>query len=269
MSIKPIEIDLSGLQSQFGLAANEIDKLTEACVNTVAISVYNTWSSLAKQELNSTAPQYLQNLLNVDKGRFEKQIVLSGVLPNMLEQGANAFDIKMGFSKSPKAKHTIPVYSKKTGKVIKKSGWYLTIPFRIGTPGALGQAGFSSVMPKEVYSIVKKMGGGGRLTPTAIPEDYRAPQSRQAVLDDKGVTLFESYQHKSSIYSGLTRMRFAYNSATQSMYGTFRRASSNSDKDSWIHRGLPPRNFAKRAIEQTDVETIVENEVMEYLENVL
>ena len=39
--MKPIVIDLSGLQSQFGLAADTIDMLTETCVNAVTSSVYS------------------------------------------------------------------------------------------------------------------------------------------------------------------------------------------------------------------------------------
>ena len=69
----------------------------------------------------------------------------------MLEQGATPFDIKEGFKKSPKARHTIAKYNKK-GKIISPGGqWYLTVPFRIGVPGTLGQAGFSGEMPTEMF----------------------------------------------------------------------------------------------------------------------
>lgn len=111
--MKPIVIDLSGLQAQFGLAADTIDMLTETCVNAVTAAVYANWEALAKQKLNSTLPEYTQHLIKVDKGRFAKQIVLTGTLPNMIEQGASAFDMKEGFKKSQKVKYTIPVYNKK------------------------------------------------------------------------------------------------------------------------------------------------------------
>ena len=47
--MKPIVIDLSGLQAQFGLTADTIDMLTETCVNAVTAAVYANWEALAKQ----------------------------------------------------------------------------------------------------------------------------------------------------------------------------------------------------------------------------
>ena len=67
---QPITIDLTRLQSQYGLTNQEIDMLTETCVNAVTAAVYANWQALAKQRLNSTVPEYLQNIIKVDKGRF-------------------------------------------------------------------------------------------------------------------------------------------------------------------------------------------------------
>ena len=108
--MNPITIDLSGLKGQFGIDDASLDQLTETCVNAVTAVVYANWEALAKQRLKSTLPEYVQNIIKVDKGRFSKQIVLTGVLPNMIEQGASAFDIKEGFKKSPKVHHTITKY---------------------------------------------------------------------------------------------------------------------------------------------------------------
>ena len=267
--MKPIIIDLSGLQTQFGLAADEIDLLTETCVNAVTAAVYANWEALAKQRLNSTLPDYLQHLIKVDKGRFAKQIVLTGVLPNMIEQGASAFDMKEGFKKSQKVKYTIPVYNKKGKQVYKGGDWYLTIPFRIGTPGTLGQAGFTGQMPQEIYDIMRKRASGKGLTSPEIPEPYDVPQSRQAILDEQGSLLYDAYTHRNSIYEGLTKRTAQYGKTSQNTYGTFRRAGENSDPLSWINKGIKPYNLAEEAIEKTDVDTIVENEVTTYLESVL
>ena len=118
--MKPITIDLTGLQAQFGLAASQIEMLTETCVNVVATAIYANWEALAKQELNSTRAEYLQNLNNVDRGRFSKQIVLSGTLPNMIEQGASPFDMKEGFKKSNKVKYTFSEFLQ-----LSDHNWYL------------------------------------------------------------------------------------------------------------------------------------------------
>lgn len=267
--MKPITIDLSGLQAQFGLAADTIDVLTETCVNAVTAAVYANWEALAKQNLKSTLPEYTQHLIKVDKGRFAKQIVLTGVLPNMLEQGASAFDMKEGFKKSQKVRYTIPVYGK-NGNQIKKGGdWYLTIPFRIGTPGTVGQAGFIGQMPQEIYDIMRKRSAGVGLSSSEIPSPYEVPKSRDAVVNESGQVLFGKYQHKNSIYEGLTKRTAQYSKTSQNTYGTFRRAGENSDPLSWVHKGIKAYHLAEKAVEKTDVETIVENEVTTYLETVL
>lgn len=266
---KPVLIDLSGLQQQFQLAADNIDKLTEICVKEVTAAIYANWQALARQKLNSTLPEYLQHLLIVDKGRFAKQIILSGELPTMIESGADAFDMKEGFKKSSHVKYTVPVYNAKGGIVYQGGDWYLTVPFRHGTPGIVGQAGFSNEMPQEIYDLMVHRAANKPLTISEIPEPYDVPRSRAAILDEKGNTLFNEYQHKSSIYEGLTKKTAAYNKTTQNTYISFRRAGENSDPDSWIHKGFKALHLADEAIQKTDVEGIVENEVLQYLDNVL
>lgn len=267
--MNPITIDLSGLSAQFGLAAKTIDQLTETCVNAVTAAIYANWEALAKQRLNSTLPEYTQHLIKVDKGRFAKQIVLTGVLPNMIEQGASAFDMKEGFKKSQKVKYTIPVYNKKGAQVYKGGDWYLTIPFRIGTPGTLGQAGFAGEMPQEIYDIMRKRAAGKGLPTSEIPSPYDVPQSRAAIEATPSNPRYDEYVHRSSIYEGLTKRTAQYGKTSQNTYGTFRRAGANSDPLSWIHKGIKPYNLAEEAVANTDVDTIVENEVLTYLDSVL
>ena len=126
--MNPITIDLSGLKGQFGIDDKTLDQLTETCVKAVTAAIYANWEALAKKKLKSTREEYIQNIIHVDKGRFNKQIILTGVVPNMVEQGASPFDIKEGFKKSKKVKYTIAKYNVK-GKQIKAGGdWYLTIP---------------------------------------------------------------------------------------------------------------------------------------------
>jgi osmotically-inducible protein OsmY len=60
-----------------------------------------------------------------------------------------------------------------------------------------------------------------------------------------------------------------YGKTTQNTYGTFRRAGANSDPLSWIHKGIRAYNLAQKAVDATDVETIVENEVTQFLETIL
>lgn len=265
--MKPIEIDLRGLKKQFGLSSDSIDDLTEACVQLVTSSIYSNWEALAKQKLNSSRTEYLRNLQVVDKGRFAKQIVLTGVVPTMIESGASAFDMKNGFSKSRKVTKTPPVYDKK-GNLIKEEGWYLTIPFRIGVPGTLGQAGFTEEMPNEIYSLMVNRGSNVSLKKSEIPSPYDALRVRGDIYED-GQLAFGQYMHKHSIYEGLVKHTAAYDKTTQNTYGTFRRAGSNSDPLSWIHSGISGRNLAIEAVSKTNVDLIVENTVMKYLDTIL
>lgn len=267
--MNPITIDLSGLGQQFNLGEDVIDSLTETSVNAVTASIYSNWEAIAKKNLHSTLPEYLTNLTQVDKGRFSKQIMLTGKLPNMIEQGASPFDIKEGFKKSDKVKYTLPKLNKKGTQISPGGSWFLTIPFRIGSPGSLGQAGFSKQMPSEVYSIMKKRAAGVGLTAPEIPSPYEVPQSREAIMNEKGGTLFAQYEHKNSIYEGVSRREATYDAVKQNTYGSFRRAGENSDPMSWIHKGFKAGMFSEQAVKETDVDTIVENEVTDFLETIL
>lgn len=267
--MNPITIDLSGLKGQFGIDDKTLDQLTETCVKAVTAAIYANWEALAKKKLKSTREEYIQNIIHVDKGRFNKQIILTGVVPNMVEQGASAFDIKDGFRKSPKVRYTIPVYGKK-GNMLRSGGdWYLTIPFRIGVPGTLGQAGFTGQMPQEVYDIMRKRGNRIALRADEIPAPYNIPQSRAAIQATPKNPYYAQYTHKSSIYEGLTKRTAQYGKTTQNTYGTFRRAGANSDPLSWIHKGISAYRLADEAVKITDVDTIVENEVTTFLDTIL
>lgn len=265
----PINIDLTGLKAQFGLQTKTLEEMTELCVKAVTAAIYTKWQALAKKELHSTVPEYLQNLHVVDKGRFAKQIILTGMLPTMIESGADAFDMKEGFKQSKWVRYSVPVYNAK-GKMIYPGGdWYLTIPFRHGTPGIVGQAGFANEMPQEIYDLMVHRARGIPLSKAEIPSPYDVPKSRAAIMDEAGNVLYGEYQHKASIYEGLVKKSAAYNKVVQNTYGTFRRAGERSDPLSWIHKGLKARNLAEKAIEQTDVDTIVENQCTEFLDKIL
>lgn len=266
--MNPITIDLSGLRQQFGLSAEQVDQLTQQAIREVTAAIYANWEALAKRKLHSTLPDYLKNLNVIDRGRFEKQIALSGILPVMIESGASPFDIKEGFKKSRKVKYTIPVYNTK-GRMVSPGGdWYLTIPFRIGVPGTLGQAGFAGVMPEAVYDAIRNRPRGSALQAQEIPSPYEQLGTRQPIYDASKRLMYDAYTHKNSIYDGLSKRTGVYNT-TQNTYGTFRRAGANSDPMSWIHKGFAAYKLAEQAIENTDVETIVENETINFLETIL
>ena len=271
-TIPDINIDLSGLKSQFlgQISDQQINDLTETCVNLVAQAVFAKWEALARTELHSTLPEYLHNLNIVDKGIFKKQIILTGTVPEMVESGASPFDLKEGFKKSQYVKYTIPVYNAKGKQVHAGGDWYLTIPFRQGVPGIVGQAGFANEMPKEIYALMVHRAANSPLNKSEIPHPYDIPRSRAAIYDkETGRVLYGEYTHKASIYEGLVKKSAAYKKVIQNTYHSFRRAGANSSPLSWIHRGIEARDLAHKAVEQTDVEQIVENATYQFLDDIL
>ena len=269
-TIPDITIDLNGLSGQFGLSAAQIDQLTDTCVNLVTQAIFSKWEAIAKQELHSTLPEYLHNLNIIDKGRFAKQIILTGTLPEMVEKGASPFDLKEHFKQSRYVKFTVPVYNRK-GKMVSPGGdWSLTIPFRQGTPGIVGQAGFANEMPQEIYALMVHRAANAPLNKREIPSPYDVPKSRAAIYDEQtGRVVYGEYTHKASIYEGLVKQSAAYNKTIQNTYHSFRRAGANSDPLSWIHKGIQARDLASRAVAAVDVERIVENETYRFLDEVL
>jgi len=257
-----IDLNIDELIQEFNLPTNTGDYIVASCVDSVTQEIYRNWQLEASNALNSTRNEYINNLQIIDNSKYNKTILLTGKLPNMLEKGISAFDMKEGFKKSNKAK-----YSVKTDKNGKTTfSWYLTIPFRIGTPGIVGEnAAFSGIMPQEVYDIVKQFSKNQSLNKRDIPSPFNVPRSRAAIV--LPTRTIPEYRHKSSIYDGLTKKSSAYGNSIQNYYMTFRRVSENSDPNSWIHKGIQAHNLMKKAVSATDVQMIVDNNVDKILSN--
>lgn len=262
--IPPISIDLNDLASEFSLKQSQVDLLGIQIVNSITDRIYYNWVSSAKQGLRSTRNQYLKNLQIGQTSPLSKYIVLTGDFANMLETGFGAFDMKSGFAKGGKV------------KIKKNGGWYMTIPFRFATPGAIGESEiFSAVMPPDVYKNVRNLQSakssleGGKTQSAkglnSVPKQFSIPKTRDAFSVVQGKQTFSQYQHKSSIYQGITRQEKTYGSSTQGSYVSFRRVSDKSDPMSWIHKGVDAKNFAKAALQKTDVGNIADRAIDSYL----
>lgn len=248
--LKQLAIDVSSQN----LSREDTDRLLTAIVRHATNRIYENWWTIAGNGLTKSRDIYQRSLIVADRGRFEGAVVLLGSLPNMIEEGVGAFDMKVGFSQSPKVKFT------------KSGGWYLTVPFRIGTPGTIG-TNFASVMPQEIYDVAKDLSAttsqpgvgvvyGDRLGMKDIPAKYATPNIRGAFSDltNRIANRFGEYEAKSSIYKGMIREEKTYQGATQSQYMTFRRVSFKSNPNSWIHTGIAPHKFAEQAEMATDLD---------------
>lgn len=260
-----ININLGNTFEEFKLSNEQVNDMKETVKDAVVIELHRNWQDAAKKGLHQTLNTYLAGLLVVDDGRFRGSIVLTGALPNMLESGCTAFDMKEGFRTSASVKYN------------KVGGWYLTIPFRFATPGAGGFSSvFAGVLPQEIYDLVKD-GTGKQTTPiigstgkppvtdrlkqTNVPAPFNELKTRPRVIAQAVKTVYDEYVNKFSIYAGLQKDTKTYDKATQGSYNTFRRVGENSDPLAFIHTGLTAKNFAEEAKANTDTGTIVDNTV--------
>lgn len=257
-------VDLSDVIQEFNLLGAAAERLTQQVVDDVTAEVYRKWARQAAQGLNSTRNEYVRSIYLGEKGKFRNVLVLRGMLPNMLEFGVEAFDMKAGFAKSAKAKRS------------KKGGWYLTIPFRWATPGSLGEnAVFANVMPVDVYSLARQLSPrrstvgasrpGQALPASALPARHQGAKTRAAVSNALTGQHFPAYTHRNPLLEGLQRNEHTYQHVKQNTYQTFRRVSDKSDPNSWIHSGLKQRDFATKAMQTVDFDTVVNNSVDNFL----
>jgi len=253
----PILIDTRALSEEFSLQKSDVDALLTSVVKDLTSAAYEGWL-LETKVLGQSRQQYQRGLIVVSEGRFTGAVVLLGALPNMIESGASAFDMKVGFSKGKKVKQG------------KNGGWYMTIPFRLATPGA---AGFSEIcsgsIPASVYAVVKKQPttvtsqGVTRtqgLKFDQIPKEYQTTKTRPEVTI--GEKKFDAYKNKTSNFQGVTKIT---TSTGGGQVMGFRRVSLNSDPMSWIHSGITARNLADKVEAKLDIEKRIDISIDNFL----
>ena len=233
-----IIVNTRDISSQFNVTKTDIDNIVDFVVKDITASYARRWETEAKNNLHQTRQRYIENLKVIDTGRLTGAVVLDyskDPLIKMIEDGAGAFDMKEFFAKSSKK------------KMKANGGWYLSIPFRFSTPGAIGDSTlFTGKMPEEIYDIAKNKpqniptaGGGMRsqgLKLNEIPSQFRAPSTRAG----------EEYKNKTSIYEGISKRKDSVTG--QNTYMSFRRVSDESDINSWIHSGINANFLAEKAL---------------------
>jgi hypothetical protein len=250
----PITINADDILEQYQISQKEVEDVIDYTVKQITAAFAVKWEETAKNSLSSTRDRYVQNLKVVDEGRMAGAVILDyskDPLIKMIEEGASAFDMKEGFKNSSK-KH-----------IKKDGGWYLTIPFKIGTPDSQVTSGFANIMPQEVYNIVKKKDANPitnksqGLSKTEVPTEFQAPKIRAAIVIPESTT-FKEYQHKASIHQGIFKQKDSITG--QVSYGSFRRVSDKSDESSWVFPGLDAKNLAEKAYSEfeSNMQTVLE-----------
>jgi len=257
--VVPITIDLKPLIQKFQIDREDIRPFVTSMLNSITKRIETEWLN-ASRSLHGSRIEYQQGIY-IKKVDYNSAIVgLAGWLPNAIEQGISAFDMKIGFQRSNKRVLTLKI--SKNGK--NSSGWYLTIPFRHASAGALGESQvFSNVMPSDIYKIASGLTGGESIKKAMLPPKYTENLGiRPRVTGYDGV-VYETYQHKSSIYEGIRRSQKPHHGS----YMSFRRVSNNSDKNSWIHTGIQAHNFLEKAIMNSNLEEIKRREIDKFLDS--
>lgn len=209
----------------------------------VASAARAEWIRQASMELKSTSRDYIQGIQEIEYKGDKAFISLVGQLPNMIEQGFPATDMKQHLLRGPKSK---------IGADGKR---YNTVPFRHGSPGSGGR-NVGAAMPKSIHNLAKALsptvsrpGGldqGGSGGSSVVYGQRLHAGMKMSDATRKVLTTKQRDHHKSGIHEGMIRQEKTYEGATQSSYSTFRRVSENSDPKAWLHPGITARHLARR-----------------------
>lgn len=239
----PVFVDVSDFVEQSALTPEETSAFVTLLLHKLEQEFREKWMDQVEQNLHSTRAEYMKAMFT---DHPNDNTVVMGVtarespLAVMLELGADAFDEKVGFMHS----------SKRTLK--RGGGWYLTVPFRHGVPTTLRER-FTSVMPVSVYMLARRA-AGRPLALRQLPASQQVKTVRPEIRTAGG-KVYPAYQRKTARYEGLVRVPHV--PERHGGYFTFRRVSDLSDQNSWIHPGLVPRNLLGKALNETDVSSVV------------
>ena len=250
----PIEIDISDFVSQWNLTLQEQDLLVANVLDEVSSRFVESLNNEAGKVLKQTRQEY-QRAIYVEKiGKDTVLVGLRGWLANAVEKGIEPFDMKDNFKNSSKRKFK------------KDGGWYLTIPFRIGTPGIVGDSTiFSTIVPNEVYKVALKelRGKNKKLTFDKLPKEFQIKGVRPEVTNNTTGKIFEKYTHKNPLFEGMQRSQKEHHG----QYVTFRRVSDMSDENAWIHSGIMARNLMEKTLQTLPITNIISNVKRNFLES--
>lgn len=213
------------------LDPENFDSMVNEIVETTAEIARDEWVNLARENLKLTTETYIENIGPIERpNNNEAVITLTGVLPNMLEQGAASFDMKPGLLESPKAK---------TGK---DGSRFIDIHFAHGTPT---QTKVPS-LPKDVFKKANTMQMGERYSDKNRRKNWNIGRP-------------DGYEHKTGIFDDMTRSRPKGEGLNE--FKSFRRISDKSDPNAFIHPGLKALHLTEKVKDYLDgqIDGIIEN----------
>lgn len=240
------------IAEDFLLSDIQIKDMIDFTIKEITASFAREWEKTANQKLVTSRNEYVQSIIVVDEGYAQGAVLLRGWLPNAVEEGKDAFDIKIGLLNGPNAK---------TGK---NGSRYNTVPFSQGTPGSLLENFNGGILPVEVYQIAKAKPVGQPLTKGELLAKFQ--ELKTVSVGEVGAKNFKQYTHKTSIYEGITKNKDKVTG--QVTYNSFRRVSSNSDANSWQHPGIEGHHLAEETLEHFNVPEQVGVAIDNYLKSI-
>jgi len=206
------------------------------------------WITEARRRLGDSRNDYIQGIQPVAIDNDVRVITLVGWLPNAIESGADAFDMRETLL-GPNSRLT---HRAAAGHL------YGHVPFRHGTPGSAGGGGppmGRAYGPRAEGSRAHQGGMSGDAAREMGEEIYKrarrlAPSVRQAGPGTQwggrlpvGLAPLLAPHHKSDIFAGMARVQHKYEKRTQTTYMTFR-TISQAKPSGWKHPGITGRNLS-------------------------
>jgi hypothetical protein len=236
----------------------------------MAEAVQNGWKVFARKKLGKTRTEYIRAIQIERVSPDRSLVVLTGVLPNLVEQG-------MG----PQGIGSYGPYNvgdfllKTTTKSIrrnKQGQLYLHVPFRHGVAGIRdigGEAAVSAARALQVTKTRAAKGGnpghlswGGRMPANPALNQRPSPTWGSMKKSDTvgqmnprhsmtmgGTVHFLRRAHATDPLAGMVRLAKKYATATQGHYMTFRTISEGGKP--WISQGVKPRRIADTVISRS------------------
>ncbi|MHC5035100.1 MAG: hypothetical protein ACYTFZ_08695 [Planctomycetota bacterium] len=233
----------------------------EGILTNLATAAQAKWRALARQRLDGhTREAYLNGIQPIEVEVNARVITLVGWLPNAVEQGQEAYDMR----------DTLLGPKSRLRRVAASGGLYGNVPFRHQGPGTEGlhgspmgrqygptgpeSRGAGNRMSEEsakslgqtIYKHAKRLKGSITPEPNAKTKwGQRLPRGLAPRLVDKPLRRPTGInKHKTDLFAGMVRVRHTYEKKTDTQYMTFRTISTKVTTG-WHHPGIEARHLAE------------------------
>jgi hypothetical protein len=209
-------------------------------------------------------------------GPFDHEIYNDTKAARRIDEGSEQLDMKTTHPYGPKS------------RISKKGVPYLIVPFRWGTPRAVG---FRNIMPEQVYNMVKKFKKmktmisadslvNAKVTPNGGYATYNVSKNPKAGARMVGRAQYhKGYDRLSGMdvtgtleaktrMNGMVRVHDTLGKNKAAGYLTFRVISAASPASNWVRKRIPPRHVIPALVDESlrAINEAVEEAVMRDLQ---